>query len=58
MPLSVSGLGWSVTYDVKKGEAYSVSGLDSDATATVTFSDGTNSVVGQSGVADLSTLTD
>lgn len=38
--------------------AYSVSGLDSDASATVTFSDGVNSVVGINGSADLSALMD
>ncbi|MBA5685508.1 Ig-like domain-containing protein [Rugamonas apoptosis] len=42
----------------KGGVAYTVSGLDADATATVTFSDGTHSVTGSDGSADLSTLTD
>lgn len=42
----------------KTAVAYSVSGLDADASAVVTFSDGVNSVVGSNGVADLSSLTD
>jgi Ca2+-binding RTX toxin-like protein len=42
----------------KANVAYTVTGLDGDATATVTFSDGKNSVVGVNGVADLSGLTD
>jgi hypothetical protein len=45
--------------NAEKGNvAYTVSGLDADATATVTFSDGTHSVTGSNGSADLSTLTD
>jgi hypothetical protein len=45
--------------DAEKGAvAYTVNGLDPDASATVTFSDGTNSVTGVAGVADLSTLVD
>ena len=42
----------------KTAVAYTVNGLDAGATATVTFSDGINSVVGSGGVADLSTLAD
>ncbi|MFI0845977.1 Ig-like domain-containing protein [Mesorhizobium sp. IMUNJ 23232] len=42
----------------KTSVAYTVAGLDGDATATVTFTDGTNSVQGVNGVADLSGLTD
>ena len=42
----------------KTAVAYTVNGLDAGATATVTFSDGVNSVVGSGGTADLSTLAD
>ncbi|MGO4470209.1 hypothetical protein, partial [Pseudoduganella sp. RAF53_2] len=38
--------------------AYTVAGLNSDASATVTFSDGTHTVTGAGGVANLSTLND
>ncbi|HJU99037.1 MAG TPA: Ig-like domain-containing protein [Burkholderiaceae bacterium] len=49
----------SLVNNAEKGTvAYTVSGLDADATATVTFSDGTHSVTGNNGSADLSTLTD
>ncbi|MBA5637430.1 DUF4347 domain-containing protein [Duganella sp. LX20W] len=49
----------SLVNNAEKGAvAYTVSGLDADATATVTFSDGTHSVTGNNGAADLSTLTD
>jgi hypothetical protein len=46
--------------NAEKGSvAYTVSGLDADATATVTFSDGNgHSVNGVDGLADLSTLDD
>ena len=44
----------------KTAVAFNVTGIDADASATVTFSDGTNSVVvaGASGVANLSSLVD
>ncbi len=43
----------------KTAVAYTVNGLDLDATATVTFTDsGGNSVIGSGGFADLSTLVD
>ncbi|MBA5605977.1 DUF4347 domain-containing protein [Duganella sp. FT3S] len=52
-------VGESLVNHAEKGAvAYTVSGLDADATATVIFSDGTNTVTGSGGTADLSTLTD
>ncbi|HSV83645.1 MAG TPA: Ig-like domain-containing protein, partial [Ramlibacter sp.] len=59
-PLSVSVTDELVNNTERTAVAYTVSGLDADATATVTFSDGTNQVVvtGASGTANLSTLTD
>ena len=57
--LSVS-VGDSLVNDAEKSAvAYTVSGLDPDATATVTFTDSLlNSVIGVGGTADLSTLAD
>ncbi|WP_395406580.1 Ig-like domain-containing protein [Pseudoduganella sp. UC29_106] len=49
----------SLVNNAEKGAvAYTISGLDADATATVTFSDGVHSVTGSNGTANLSTLTD
>ncbi|WLI11244.1 MULTISPECIES: cadherin-like domain-containing protein [Pseudomonas] len=42
----------------KTAVAYTVTGLDADASATVSFSDGSQSVVGVNGSADLSSLSD
>ena len=42
----------------KTAVAYTVAGLDADASATVSFSDGIQSVVGVNGSADLSSLSD
>ena len=42
----------------KTAVAYTVTGLDADASATVRFSDGSQSVVGVNGSADLSSLSD
>ncbi|WP_342119052.1 Ig-like domain-containing protein [Pseudoduganella sp. OTU4001] len=38
--------------------AYSVQGLDADANAKVTFSNGANTVIGKNGIVDLSSLAD
>ncbi len=56
--LSVSVADELVNNAEKGSVAYTVDGLDADATATVTFSDGVNSVIGVGGLADLSTLDD
>ena len=42
----------------KTAVAYTVTGLDADASATVSFSDGSHSVVGANGSANLSSLND
>lgn len=42
----------------KTSVPYTITGLDGDATATVTFSDGTHSVIGSNGIANLSGLND
>ncbi|GLO15273.1 hypothetical protein PPUJ20028_38580 [Pseudomonas putida] len=42
----------------KTAVPYTITGLDSDAVATITFSDGTHSVLGSNGIADLSGLND
>jgi Ca2+-binding RTX toxin-like protein len=42
----------------KTAVAYTVTGLDADATATVSFSDGSQNVVGVNGSANLSSLSD
>ncbi|MES2113910.1 MAG: DUF4347 domain-containing protein, partial [Pseudomonadota bacterium] len=49
----------SLVGNAEKGAvAYTIAGLDADATATVTFSDGVHSVVGNNGTANLSTFND
>ncbi|MDH4651395.1 MULTISPECIES: S-layer family protein [unclassified Pseudomonas] len=42
----------------KSAVSYTVNGLDADASATATFTDGTNSVIGVDGIVDLSGLID
>uniref|UniRef100_UPI0010F697F4 cadherin-like domain-containing protein n=1 Tax=Pseudomonas sp. D(2018) TaxID=2502238 RepID=UPI0010F697F4 len=49
---------WLIGNAEKTAVGYSVTGLDADADATVTFSDGVNIVLGVDGVADLSSLAD
>ncbi len=48
----------SINNSEKTAVAYTVLGLDPDATATVKFSDGMNTVTGLGGFADLTSLTD
>lgn len=49
----------SIVGAAKKTEVpYTITGLDGDAVATVTFSDGTHSVIGSNGIANLSGLND
>jgi len=49
----------SIVGAAKKTEVpYTITGLDSDAAATVTLSDGTHSVLGSNGIANLSGLDD
>ena len=57
-PLSVTLSDTLINNAEKASVAYTVTGLDTDATATVSFSDGTHTVTGASGTADLSTLAD
>ena len=57
-PLAVT-TGESIVGTTQKTSVpYTIIGLDSDAVATVTFSDGTHSVVGSNGIANLSGLND
>ncbi|MFJ4441816.1 beta strand repeat-containing protein [Pseudomonas sp. NPDC089422] len=42
----------------KTAVPYTITGLDGDAVATVTFSDGTHSIIGSNGIVDLSGLND